>query len=133
MACVLTISDALRGSMGVSVTGPVSPDALAHWLQLELSPASSGRYGLLGTRAVYDDTAPRCVQQYQIARAACTRALYCMGLLRDVTPHDLAVELCGVTASDPRARKPIREYAPVHHIGLARERRRTGVLQRSGS
>lgn len=127
MACVLTISDALRGCMGVAATAPVSPDALAHWLQLELAPASSGRYGLLGLRAVYDDTAPRSVQQYQIARAGCARALFCMGLLRDVTPHELAVELCGVSASDPRARKPVREYAPIAYLTAARARRRSAA------
>lgn len=117
--------------MGHAVSTPVPPEALARWLRLELEPISFGRSGLYGDRVHYNDAAPRALQDYQIARGACAFALLQMGLIRDVSPHDLAVALCGVSSSDGQvSAEPV--LTPVTYIHANRVRKESEMLP-SGS
>jgi hypothetical protein len=118
MACVDTISDALRGGMKLSPGALVSPFALARALRLRLCPTCCERPGLYGDRIVYNEARPQRVQAYQVARAACAYALLAMGLIDELTPHELAVALCGVDSyafEEPR-------LARVFEIGERRRR-----------
>lgn len=121
-----SISDALRGILGQPPV-PVSPDALAKWLKLEKFPVSFGRSGLHGNQLHYDDTVPREVQAYQIARAACACALYRLGLIHLISPHDLAVKLCGVTSFTGA-----RAIPPVTYLAAVRARRSKRVANANG-
>lgn len=98
MTSVDAISEALRGGLSVAPQALVSPFALACALRLRLRPTCCGRPGLYGSSIVYNEAQPAAAQAYQVARAACAFALRAMGAIEEVSPHDLAVALCGVVA-----------------------------------
>lgn len=124
MTSVHAICDALLRKMGHAVSTPVSPDALARWLRLELEPISFGRNRLTGNRIHYNDCAPPAAQAYHIARGACAFALIQMGLIRDLSPHDLALALCGVSSLDTQATDGEPALPPVRYIHAKRARKR---------
>jgi hypothetical protein len=90
--------------------------------RLELRPRSGGRNELVGRCIYYDDTAPAGEQDYHIARFAITWALVAMGAIADVSPHAVALELCGVK-SPARARREDDTPARVLPLSAARRRR----------
>jgi hypothetical protein len=117
---VKAIASAVKSSMRIPSFETVKPEVLAIWLGLELMPSSFDRCGLFGLRCRFNDAAPRSLQQYQIGRAACAYALGRMGLIRSISAHDLAVELCGVSPRD----RQVEEDAPISVACIARARAR---------
>lgn len=107
----------LRRALGVtSAEKHIAPRALAAALGVNLLGMAGERLALSGSELRYDDTAPN--QDYQIARGACAYALRQMGLLAELSPHDLAVMLCGVGSAPPGAQR-----AEVVDMSHARVRR----------
>jgi hypothetical protein len=121
MITIEHVADVLRGAIGVAAGQVVSPAALAAALGLYLVPATGTRARLCGNELHYDDAVDRDLQQYQLARGACAYALQLMDLLRDVSPHALALELCAVDSA-PR-------LAQVHQLRSARPRRQSGFVR----
>ncbi len=87
--------------MGLAAAQVVAPDVLVRWFGLTLEPISHcDRTGLYGTCVRFDDTALPRRQQYLVARCVAAYALQQLGLLHEMSPHGLAVELCGVSSDD---------------------------------
>lgn len=92
------VVEVLRCKVGVA-HGHVPPRALARALNLELVPRANDRTRVVGDELRFDDTQPMQMQLYLIARAASAHALKRDGLLREHSPHDVAVALCGVSCA----------------------------------
>lgn len=99
MPTIFQIAAVIRTLIGVPRDCIVAPRVLAVGLTLDPIGTSEPRVGLIGLLLFYDERLPPELQDYQVARAACAFALRGLGLLRQVSPHDLAVELCGVGRS----------------------------------
>jgi hypothetical protein len=74
----------------------VPPGALVRTFELDLVGVSSGRLGLCGQRLTYAELAPRADQLRAWARGACAWILHRMRLTAEISPSELAEELCDV-------------------------------------
>lgn len=121
MITIEQVARTLRGAIGIEPGVALTPYALAAALGLVLIPGTGERACLFGTELHYDDTASRDQQLYQIARGACAYALRQMNMLRDVSPHALAMALCNVASAPSVAR--------VRELRSARQKRQANWLR----
>lgn len=111
-------------------TGFVSIALLVQVFGLKIQAVDFGRPSLHGKVIRICATAPRETQAYQIARACCAYALIKMKLIRYVSPHDLCVALCGVSAGDEQVTILVEppptevQLAQVHELFGAKRQRR---------
>jgi hypothetical protein len=101
----------IRDRLGVADGRAISPRALAAALDLHLVSIAHVRTAVHGDELWFDDAAPEQMQLYLIARAASAHALRLERQLRDHSPHDVAVALCGVSCGPPGG--PRRRVASV--------------------
>jgi len=100
-------------------SGDISVALVLETFKLRVEALDFGRPSLQGNRIRICGTAPPETQAYQLARAAFAYALIEMKLIRFVSPHDVAVALCGVSSGDEQVQLARAEEPPAVELRVA--------------